>query len=107
MNQTLVPGTKLTSLVSDQILDKGLANCYCLKYLMIDIYELKILASQHDVNQEKQLRHASWASLFAIGGTVPILNIVTLQKRDSKDGNSRSFRGRITSISDYVSADYM
>ena len=74
---------------------------------MIDIYELKIWASKHDINQQKQLRHASWASLFAIGGTVPILNIVTLQKRASKDGNSRSFRGRITSISDYVSADYM
>ena len=103
MNQASVPGTKLPS--RGLSLDNKPANCYCLKYL-IDIYELKMLESKHDINQQKQLLHASWASLFAIRGSADFKHRY-VAKSGSKDGNSRSFRGRITSISDYVSAYYM
>ena len=105
MNQASVPGTKLPSLVSGLSLDNKPANYYRLKYL-IDIYELKMLESKHDINQQKQLLHASWASLFAIRGSADFKHRY-VAKSGSKDGNSRSFRGRITSISDYVSAYYM
>ena len=101
MSETLVPGTKLTRAL--YLIVALISNCYCLTYHQIDIYGLKILQRKHDINQQKQLQHASRASLYAIGGSADFKHRY-LAKSASKDRNSRSFRGRITSISDHVPA---